>query len=60
MERVLKDKSNCFAVFVKHAETICHFMKHQSAMTTFISRSSIVDVIIVEMLDSENELYGQS
>lgn len=55
-----EDKYKYFAVSIKHAETICHFMENQSAMSTFIIRCSIVDVIIGDMLWNENDLYGQS
>lgn len=45
-----EDKYNHFAVSIKHDKTICHLMEYQSAMSTFIIRALIVDLIIGEIL----------
>ncbi|CAK9215918.1 unnamed protein product [Sphagnum troendelagicum] len=55
-----QEKSKYFDVDVKHTETICHYIEPRSEAITLIVSSSIVDVVIGDMLWHPTDMEGQT
>jgi len=55
-----QEKSKYFNVTVKHVETICHYIEPRSKAITLIVSSSIVDVVIGDMLWHPTDMEGQT
>jgi hypothetical protein len=55
-----QEKSKYFDVTVKHVETICHYIEPRSEAITLTISSSIVDVVIGDMLWHPTDMEGQT
>ncbi len=55
-----QEKSKYFDVAVKHAEIICHYIEPRSEAITLTVSSSIVDVVIGDMLWHPTDMEGQT
>jgi hypothetical protein len=55
-----QEKSKYFDVAVKHAKTICHYIETRSEAITLTISSSIVDVVIGDMLWHPTDMEGQT
>jgi hypothetical protein len=54
------EKSKYFDIGVKHVETICQYIKPRSEAITLTVSSSIVDVVIDDMLLHPTDMEGQT